>query len=453
MKVTKTAVELKSRPKVEAFWLPVPAGRTIDNTTGNDLAAVKDRFVWDPQMPGFGVRIGPTSTRWVCQYRIDGKQRRESLGDIRKVTEADARKAAQIRFGQVAKEIDPKAEKASKRSKAEEDKVTFEMVVARFLRAKYGAVKPKTHERLTLDLTQKWKTFAKRPIKSIKKKEIAERLHEIVDESAKLGSARNKNTGVSGRSAAGNARRHLSSLFSWAIGEGDLDVNPVLNSNNPAADLKGRSRVLTDDELAKVWLACEPEGVSAYCRSEALGAEFGKIMRLLILTGCRREEIGGLRWEEVDMEAATISIPPERIKNRHPLKLTLPPMAMDILQSALPADGRQLVFGNGRNPFNSYQFRMHQLRERISVQQGKMMPYWVIHDLRRTMRTGMAKLGIEQHVGERVLNHVKTTGVIAIYNQFKYEKPMQDALQKWADHVASIVDAKRGNVVSLRRAS
>jgi integrase len=176
----------------------------------------------------------------------------------------------------------------------------------------------------------------------------------------------------------------------------------------------------------------------------ALGADqFGDILRLLILTGQRREEIGGLRWSEVDFERALIVLQPARTKNKRLHEIPLSPQARAILERQ-PKRRRELIFGRGEGGFSGWSVGKARLdRHLLATRQeagAKPMPDWRLHDLRRTAATGMADLGVLPHIVEAVLNHVSghRTGVAGIYNRARYETEMRDALERWADHVARI---------------
>ena len=121
-------------------------------------------------------------------------------------------------------------------------------------------------------------------------------------------------------SAEARARANLSAMYTWAIGEGLRDANPVAGTNNPADSLKARTRVLSDAELRAVWEAADD-------------GDFGRIVKLLILTGARRQEIGSVRWQDIDPDTGVLTIPAERAKNGHTLELPLPPAALEILNS------------------------------------------------------------------------------------------------------------------------
>ena len=401
MKFTKTAVKA----------LAIPLGKN-------------DHFVWDDDMPGFGVRLRGNTARWVVQYRVGAQQRRESLGDVRKVELEAARKIARQRFAQVELGTDPAAERAKAREAEAAEKLTLEKVAERYLAAKVDVVRPNTYAQAKLHLEEYWKPLGKRPIDSIKRADVAARLHELVAER--------------GRTAAARARGNLSALFGWAMREGLCDANPVLNTNDPAEGIEARDRVLSDAELAIVWRACQDD-------------DFGRIVKLLVLTGCRREEIGGLKWSEIDLETGVMTIPGSRTKNHKTHVLNLPPIALDILRAAPKREDRKFVFGGGSTGFNAWSYATAAMHVRIVQSEGRTLPHWTLHDLRRTCRTGMGKLGIAPHIAERVLNHIKG-GVEAIYDRHRYEADIKSALEIWANHVLAVAEGRDSKITALKRA-
>jgi integrase len=213
----------------------------------------------------------------------------------------------------------------------------------------------------------------------------------------------------------------LGALFGWSMREGLCEVNPVMATNNPAQGIMPRDRVLTDQELAAVWRSCADD-------------DFGRIVKLLILTGCRREEIGGLKWSEIDLDTGVMTIPGERTKNHRTLILTLPPMAIDILRSIPVKDGRDFIFGS----YSARSYATTALHLRINMAEGRPLPHWTLHDLRRTFRTGLGRLGVQPHVAERCVGHVQG-GVERIYDRRKYQDEIKFALVQWAYHVTKIV--------------
>src|SRR5262249_29718932 len=302
-------------------------------------AGKQDHFEWDDALPGFGVRLRGDSKRWIVQYRIGVQQRRESLGDVRKVKLDDARKIARQRFAQAELGTDPAAERAKARNAAAAAKLTIASVAERYLGAKQDVLRPNTYNQAKRHFAVLWAPLAQRPIDGVKRADVAARLQEIVK--------------AHGRTSAARARGNLSAMFSWAMREGLCDANPVLLTNDPAEGIQPRERVLTDHELVAVWNACRDD-------------DFGRIVRLLILTGCRREEIGGLQWREIDFDTSVMTIPGERTKNHRALALTLPPLALGILRAAPRREGREYVFGRRGGSFCAWSYATMALNSQIS---------------------------------------------------------------------------------------
>jgi integrase len=394
--------------------LRLPAGKT-------------DHFEWDDELPGFGVRLRGDASRvslsWAVQYRVGMQTRRESLGDVRKIKLEDARKIARQQFAKVELGVDPGAEKAKAKQLAAASKLTLAVVADRYLAAREGVRRARTYNAAKLHFGKHWKPLRERPIDGIKRADIASRLQEITKER--------------GRHAAKAARRNLSALFSWAMREGLCEVNPVIATNDPAEGAMSRDRVLTDAELGVIWRACADD-------------DFGRIVKLLILLGCRREEIGGLLWTEIHLETGIMTIPGPRTKNHRTLALSLPAAALDIVRSTPRRDGRDYVFGKRGGAFSAWSYSTIALNNRIAAAEGKPLARWTLHDLRRTMRTGMGKIGVQPHIAELVINHVKG-GVEAIYDRHKYEREIKAALALWAAHVMAIVEGRTPNVVAMVR--
>jgi integrase len=383
-------------------------------------AGKAEHFEWDDDLPGFGIRLRAGGSRtWCVQYRVGRQGRRESLGDVRKVSLEDARRIARQRFAKVELGVDPGAEKAA-RARAQ---LTLAKVIGRYLDAKKDIVRPNTYQQAEYHFRVLWEPLHDLPIDAIKRAEVAAQLQVI--------------TKRNGRTAAARARGNLSALFSWGMKEGLCEGNPVVATNDPAEGIPARERVLSDAEIRTVWNACRDD-------------DFGRIVRLLLVCGCRRQEIGGLRWDEISFDSGVMTISGERTKNRRTLELTLPPLALDILRSAPRRDGRDFVFGNRGGAFSTWSYSTIALNNRVIEAEGKPLPRWTLHDLRRTMRTGLGKIGIPPHVAELCINHVKG-GVQAIYDRHTYQPQIAAALAAWAAHIEQLVSsAKPDKVVSLR---
>jgi integrase len=384
----------------------------------------KDHFEPDDALPNFYVRVrgneaGDIKRNFYVQRRFNGAQYREDLGSVYQVNLMDAREAARIIFGKMAQGINPGAERAKARQEAAIVKPTLADVGERYIAAKRDSLSITSIKAAERNFRDHWAPLAKRFISDIKRVEIAATLQTM-----------RKNYGDA---AAARARSVLSSAFVWAMCEGLVESNPIIGTNNPAEALQSRDRVLDNAELAAVWRGVEDD-------------DFGKIVKLLVLTGARRNEISFLRWSEIS--GNTITIPRSRAKNGVELKLILPPLAMQILES-VPRRG-DCVFGKNGRGYSRWSFWKEKLDSRL----GDSVKPWRLHDLRRSAATGMAEIDIEPHIIEAVLNHVSghKSGVAGIYNRARYAEQMRNALQRWAAHVEAITQGRDGsNVLPLKR--
>ncbi len=390
--------------------------------TKKTLAAIDlktEGFIWNDDMPGFGIRVRGGSGRYVIQYRIGAKQRRESLGDVRKITLESAIDIAQKKFAQVTLGIDPAGEKQQKRAEEKAVKLTFETVAKQYIAAKIKLIaedkyRKSTLVQLQLHLGTHWATFNDLPIEGIDRKLVATRLNHLESNNGEI--------------AASRARSNLNALFVWSMKKGLVEHNPVVATFDPGENAVSRDRVLSDAELVAVWKSCDAD-------------DFGRIVRLLVLTGCRREEIGSLRYSEIDFEMGTITIPTTRTKNRREHCLPLPPLGMDILREVPKRDGHDCLFGGGEAGYNAWSYSSVALRERVTLAMGKPPVRYRLHDLRRTMRTNLGKIGVPPHVAEIIINHRKG-GVEAVYDRFRYDTEIKAGLAKWADYVLALTEGR-----------
>jgi integrase len=389
----------------------LPAGKT-------------DHVYWDDDLPGFGVRLRGDRTQcskgWLAQYRVGLVQRRESLGDIRKVKIDAARNIARKLFAKAELGVDPAAE----RIKARIGAITLATIADRYLESKKDVLRPISYAAAVRYLNVHWRPLRNRSLDSIKRVDIAARLGELVK--------------VHGRAAAARARTHLSAVFAWAMGEGLAEVNLVVGTNNPIAGSQPRERALNDAELKAVWQACIPDD------------DFSRIVQLLLLTGCRRDEIGTLAFSEIDFDTGILTIPGARTKNGRQLTQTLSAPALAILRSVPRRAGRNYVFGHVGKGFTGMSHAMGKFQARMSAA-GNALPHWSLHDLRRTMRTGLGRLGVAPHIAELAINHVKAN-LIAIYDKHRYQTEIAAALVLWAEHVMVIVEGGKGKIVPMKRA-
>jgi integrase len=382
----------------------------------------RDHIIFDETLPGFGLRYRGGKRIWLFQYaRGSGAgrlNRRLHFGDFPNLSAARARSiaadlAAKVRLGH-----DPAAEKRISRV---ESRNTFGNLVRGYLDQKRGEVRPRTYANIARYLDLYSKQLHGLPASAVDLKKIAAHLDGIAK----------KNGPVS----ANRARTNLSAMFTWAMRRGLHDTNPAALTQ--ARPERSRDRVLGDDELAAVW-------------NTVGNGEFGQAVKLLILTGQRESEIGGLRWSEIDFERGTILLPAERTKNGRPHEIPMSPAVAGILQ--VRSRGREQVFGSTDKGFQGWGKAKCQLDQTLATKLGKPLPPWVIHDLRRTAATRMVDLGELPHIVEAILNHVSghKGGVAGIYNRSLYKAEKAQALSEWATHVLAIAKGKKSNVIPIR---
>ena len=241
-------------------------------------AGVNDRIVFDAALPGFGLRLRDGGKRtWIVQYRVGTKQRRVTLGTVETLNADEARKRAKSALSTVHLGHDPQLEKAEARAQSA---VTLGSIVERYLEERAAKrLKPKTLTEVTRSLREHWKPLHAIPLTKVMRVDIAGQLGRIAKERGPI--------------AANRSRSYLSTLYAWTIAEGLADANPVVGTNKAAEEIS-RDRVLSDEELRLVW-SCAGEG------------DYGAIIRLLILTGQRREEVAAMRLERTRLRQEPVA--------------------------------------------------------------------------------------------------------------------------------------------------
>jgi integrase len=378
-----------------------------------------EHIVFDETMPGFGLRIRVGDKKqhrtFIAQYKIGSKHRRITLGNVAKVTLEDAKQRAKIIFGKVADGKDPANEKAEARQVASH---TLAAKIADYLEAKAASMKPRSCAETKRHLEYHWKPLHGLALGSIGRANVAAQVSAIAKDSGPV--------------AANRSRASLSAFFRWAIGEGLCDHNPVAGTNKQE-ESGPRERSLSDAEAAAVWLAA-PDN------------DYGRIVQLILLTGCRRDEIGSLQWPEVDLKEKTITLPGERTKNKQPHTVPLSDSAVAIVKQIPRRATRDLVFGVGKGGYSGWSKSKAELDKA-----AKLKEPWTLHDLRRTVRTGLGKLGVQPHIAEAVLNHLPPK-LIRTYDRNTYAAEKRDALDKWATHLKTVIAQATGtNVTVLRK--
>jgi integrase len=245
------------------------------------------------------------------------------------------------------------------------------------------------------------------------------------------------------------ANRNLAAvrkLFNWCLARDVIQISPCSLIEPPAPE-RSRDRILSDDELRLVWNAAGKDP-----------SPFGPLVKLLMLTGQRLGEVGGMQWDELDLKNRLWTLPAERVKNSERHEVPLSDAAIEIL-TALPRikTTKGFVFATTRDAavsgFSRAKDRLDAAVKASLTKGAKPPEHWTFHDLRRTMASGMARLGIQLPVIEKVMNHSSGSfrGIVGVYQRHSYADEKRQALDAWASFVQSTVSGKRpANVVALR---
>lgn len=388
----------------------------------------------------------PSGVRsWAVRYRFEGRSRKHTLGPFPALALPKARELARKAMSAVAEGVDPGEQKKAKIVARRRD--TVEAVTAKFvdryLAAKNRPSSAKETERLlTTKVLPAWRG---REIASIGKRDVLDLLDSISDAGAPV--------------SANRTLAALRRMMNWAIERDILQSSPCKGVVAPTAEVS-RDRILTDDEIRLFWKGCD-----------ALGWPFGPMMKLLLLTAQRRSEVSAMRWTEIVGNEWVI--PSARTKNGIEQTVPLSAQALAILDGLPRIKSRQrFVFTtSGASAVSGFSRAKRRLdsavlegMRRAAADAGEAKeatselttPDWRIHDLRRSAASGMARIGVDQVVVEKILNHVSgsLSGVGGIYNRFEYAERRRAALEAWGNFVENLVsDAAPDNVVSIRKIS
>jgi integrase len=360
---------------------------------------------------------------WCVRYRIGSKSRKHTLGAFPAIDLRTARELAAKALRAVAEGRDPGREKQEARS-ARVD--SFDSVLAEFLeRHVRRANRPRTaHENERMLRQHVLPYWRGRLIRDITRRDILDILDRIIDSGAPI--------------AANRVLAIVRKMFAWCVSRDILTISPCAGVKPPAIE-KARDRVLSDDELRLIWQA-----------AERVGHPYGPLVKMLTLTGQRRDEVARMTWDEVDIENRLWRLPPERMKTGQPHDVPLSNAAIAVLKDMRHIDDSRFVFTlNGTSPSAGFSTKKYQLDALLPAD----MSPWRLHDLRRTAASSMARIGINLPVIEKVLGHRSGTfkGVLAVYQRHDFADEKRAALEAWGNFVAVLVEGKStGKVVRLR---
>jgi integrase len=382
---------------------------------------------WDRGLPGFGLRITARGAKsWVAMYRVSRRSVMETLAPMSRVPKVvDARALARASMSKAATGAHPVAEKRAAHSVAS--------AVARFLdehcdrNLRAGTAK-EWRRILEHDVVARW---GDRTLAGISKADVLELINHKAARRERTRKGEDGGAGVQ----ANRTLARLRTFCRWAVANDLTTTDPTVGVRMPAKETP-RDRVLSDFELKAFWTG-----------SEQLGTPFAPLFKLMALTAQREGEVAGMRWDEIDLATRTWTIPASRAKNgkQHVVHLSAP--AISVLEQ-LPHQGDRLFTGPNGGSAPDFGRPKARLVALMGVDD------WVLHDLRRTATTGMARCGIAPHVVDRILNHQAGVirGVMRTYNQYDFLAERKAALEAWGRFVENLVITDT-NVVPLVKAS
>ncbi|MGA9265527.1 MAG: tyrosine-type recombinase/integrase [Rhodomicrobium sp.] len=405
----------------------------------DDLRArAKDRgrtlYLRDDEVTGFGAVCTKTgATSYFIEYQLGGRgttQKRMTLGKHGVLTPEQARQRAKEELGRVARHVD--VVQVKKDEKAKLTGLTFKDAVERFLSI-HGKGTRYWAQKQTRLMSADTKPIASKPMATITRVQIAATIDKV-------------------QARSGAAARHLFAdvrpVFAWALDRGLIETNPMAGMKAPAAS-EARDRVLTDEEVKAFWQAATEEGWP-----------FSSVFKVLLLTGQRREEVAGMRWREVTLDdPAQWTIAKERAKNGKAHTIDLHPEAVRLLDplgdaaAARRAGDAEYVFSTtGRTPVSGFGRVKDRIDTRMQATLGGKFQPWRIHDLRRTAASGMAALGFQPHVIERVLNHVSGAqgGLVGVYQRHEYKDERKRAIMAWGDYLMQLVSCEEKPATNVK---
>ena len=356
---------------------------------------------------------------WAVRYRVARQTKKLTLGSYPAIDLKAARDLASRALVNVAGGGDPAAEKQAQKvaERIPQEQYLVEKVVDRFIERYAKANTPRTwlstKKTLENDVVARWRG---RRLGSITRSEVHELLDAVVDRGSPI-----------------QANRLLAAfrrMCNWAVERDLISTSPCAGVKPPSAE-KSRDRVLADEELREIWRA-----------SGAIGWPFGPLVRLLMLTGQRLREVAGMRWSEIDMEGKIWTLPKGRAKNGIEHSIPCSAQVLAILAALPRIKGKaDLVFTtNGATPVSGFTRSKARIDAALAVSLPDM-PSWTFHDLRRTLASGCARLGVNLPVIEKILNHTSGSfgGIVGVYQRHSFADEKRLAMELWSAHVEHVI--------------
>jgi integrase len=377
----------------------------------------------DSFLPGLYLIQQPSGAKgWAVRYRHQGIPRKLTLGGYPALGLQDARKLGAKALRAVAEGRDPGREKVQARAaKADSaDRIVEEFLDRHVRRSNRPRTAQETERLLRQHVLPRWRG---RMVHEITRRDVLDVLDRVVDAGAPI--------------AANRVLAAVRKFFNWCVARDIIAASPCAGVKPPTAE-RARDRVLSDDELKRVLQA-----------ADKVGGTFGPLVKLLALTGQRRDEVAQMRWDEVDIDKRLWALAPARVKNNQSHQVPLSAAALAVLEQLPRVAGSPFVLTNGgASPASGYS----KGKRRLDALLPADMPPWRLHDLRRSAASGMARLGVNLPVIEKVLNHASGSfaGIVGVYQKHSFANKKRAALEAWGRHVDSLISGKPAKVVRLR---
>ena len=380
-----------------------------------------ERF--DSEVDGLCIRVTGAGTKsWYVYYRFpcpDGelKHHRLCLGRWPEISVKQAREAAQEVKEQVAAGTDPKRVRQLELSAAQaEAQKTFAWLAEKYIARECPNLRRgrEVESIIRRELIPYW---GWKHVTDLRQEHLTEVTDRLIDAGKPM--------------AAHRLYEVAKRILRWSLKRGHIEASPFAASEPPVAKVK-RQRILKHGEIKHLWAAWDE-----------MGYPYGTMMQLLLLTAQRRSEVAGMTWSEIDRGRRQWVIPEERTKLRREHIVPLSAHTMDVLNAIPHFSGSDYVLTvTGKRPVSAFSQAKAKSDEITEISD------WRLHDLRRTARTEMARLGVAEIVSERVLNHLPK-GLVAVYNIYEYLDEKCDALERWSQELTNILTPPPDNVVPL----
>ena len=416
----------------------------------------KDKLVFDDTQRGLAVRVTAAGGRtYLCQYTLHGQKWRIPLGSCSAVSLSKAREATAAVMGDVAKGRNPAAERKEavtvELAKRARDRLTLRVLIDDWSRLHLTGQRPRYAAEAVRALHYALGGTLDDAAEDLDRAAVVRALDALSKRQARVSAGKVRGAAITGRTVA-----YGRAAFAWAMKRGMVSSNPF--ADLPVAkSVAKRDRVLSDEEIAEIWRV-----------ARVAGEPYGTIIRLLILTGQRRGEVAGMTWGEISDDLRTWTMLGHRTKNGVPHMVPLSAPTRTLLRGLLREDATEakLVLAERRaggllvlpgllgTPFAGWSKSKTILDKAIVDARAEAaaatgtspttIVAWSIHDLRRTVATGLQRLGVRLEVTEAVLNHISGSrgGIAGVYQRHDWASEKRTALEAWAAHVLAVVEGQ-----------